>query len=354
MQGSDAADPIRLAGELDRSGRHAEALSLLHQAAQAGDPRAMTQLGARLVTGRAAPRRPEEGATWLVRAGASGGPGAQRLASALSMAGLGAAPDPDHALDGLMAAAEGGDASARGQLAALTPDEALASRLAGPAPMSEAALRRARRSIDAERWLTPLSPETVSQAPRVSVFRGFLPAPACDWVRQTAKDRLVATAVNGPSAQAGQMRTATGAGYALLDTDVVLAMIRAKIAAATGAPVRCLEPTNVLHYEPGQEYRPHYDFFNPDVPQLAEQVRLQGQRSATVLIYLNDDYEGGATAFPRLDYAFKGRKGDALMFFNVDEAGAVDPRTLHAGTPPTAGRKWLLSQWIRDRDQPIV
>ena len=40
------------------------------------------------------------------------------------------------------------------------------------------------------------------------------------------------------------------------------------------------------------------------------------------------------------------------MFFNVDAAGQPDRRTLHAGLPPSAGEKWLLSQWFRDRGAP--
>ena len=40
------------------------------------------------------------------------------------------------------------------------------------------------------------------------------------------------------------------------------------------------------------------------------------------------------------------------MFRNVDAQGQPDPRTLHAGRPPTAGEKWLLSVWILDRPVP--
>jgi hypothetical protein len=74
---------------------------------------------------------------------------------------------------------------------------------------------------------------------------------------------------------------------------------------------------------------------------------MRGQRALTVLIYLNDDYAGGDTAFPMLGRSFKGRKGDALIFWNLAQDGAPDGRTLHIGTAPTKGEKWLFSQWIR-------
>ena len=78
-----------------------------------------------------------------------------------------------------------------------------------------------------------------------------------------------------------------------------------------------------------------------------------GQRTVTFLIYLNDDYEGGATTFPRLDWSFKGKAGDALAFWNVTD-GHPDTRTLHAGTPTRNGVKWLFSKWVRDRPLPLV
>lgn len=336
-QTSKVRDPrIGQAHTLDQAGRHPEALALLHQAAAAGDAVAMTFLGSRLVTGRAAPFEPEQGAAWLIRAGDVGGPAALRLASALRAAGVGAAADPSAAVKGLTRAAQGGDADAKGQLAALSGG---ASR------------------FDVKSWLTAPSAEVLSADPRVAVFRRFLTPSVCDWIRGRASGRLEGTAVSGADGggdRAMEIRTASGAGFALLDTDVVMALVRARISATLDTPVRRFEPVNVLHYEPGQQYRPHFDFFNTAVPHFARIVAAQGQRNATFLIYLNDDYEGGETEFPELGIRFKARVGDALHFVSAGPDGVGDPRTLHAGLPPASGTKWLLSQWIRNRPQPIV
>ncbi|HVV64565.1 MAG TPA: 2OG-Fe(II) oxygenase [Rhizomicrobium sp.] len=72
-----------------------------------------------------------------------------------------------------------------------------------------------------------------------------------------------------------------------------------------------------------------------------------GQRVATFLVYLNDDFDAAETSFLRLDWRYRGQKGDAILFWNVDQAGVPDSATLHAGLAPTRGEKWLLSQWIR-------
>jgi predicted 2-oxoglutarate/Fe(II)-dependent dioxygenase YbiX len=131
--------------------------------------------------------------------------------------------------------------------------------------------------------------------------------------------------------------------------DVVLEVLRARIAVATHLPVPIFEPLQVLHYAVGQQFYPHNDFLDPDVSEFAELLRQFGQRIATVLIYLNDDYEGGETVFPKLGIRFRGRRGDALFFTNVDRAGRPDRLTTHAGTPPSSGEKWIISQWIRDQ-----
>ena len=69
----------------------------------------------------------------------------------------------------------------------------------------------------------------------------------------------------------------------------------------------------------------------------------------TFLVFLNEDFEGGETEFPKAGIAFRGRTGDGLFFANVTRDGRPDPLTLHAGRPPTRGEKWILSQWIRER-----
>jgi prolyl 4-hydroxylase len=130
--------------------------------------------------------------------------------------------------------------------------------------------------------------------------------------------------------------------------DLVIEMIRARISAATRLPLPLFEPTQVLHYAPGQEFRPHFDFLDPANPAYGEELR-RGQRVATYHIYLNDRFVGGETDFPEAGLRFRGRTGDAIFWANVGPDGRPDPLTRHAGLPPASGEKWILSQWIRGR-----
>ena len=132
-------------------------------------------------------------------------------------------------------------------------------------------------------------------------------------------------------------------------SDLVLALIRARIANAIGVPGSFFEITTFLHYLPGQTFAPHHDFLDDNLPGYAKEVADHCQRVVTYLLYLNDDFAGGETDFPLIDFRHKGRKGDALFFWNVDPAGALDRRTLHAGLPPIRGEKYMLSQWVRNK-----
>ncbi|MDY7002616.1 MAG: 2OG-Fe(II) oxygenase [Cyanobacteriota bacterium] len=76
-------------------------------------------------------------------------------------------------------------------------------------------------------------------------------------------------------------------------------------------------------YSPGQKFGWHYDGYYE---------RENGERSRwTLLFYLNDGYEGGATKFRTKEVT--GNKGDALFFLH---------RQLHCGEMVKSGVKYVL------------
>ena len=144
-------------------------------------------------------------------------------------------------------------------------------------------------------------------------------------------------------------RTNAAAQFTLERMDMVLAVVRERIARAAGLPVPGLEWTQVLHYAVGQSFDWHVDWLDPALPGYAADLARRGQRIATCLVFLNDDFEGGETAFEAGDLRHRGRKGDALLWANTLPDGSIDRRTRHAGLPPASGEKWVLSQWLRGR-----
>ena len=267
-----------------------------------------------------------------------GDPQAHLLMSVLRGAGIGAPQDWAAALDHLEAAAHAGSDSARGQLTLLGDS--------GPADD----WRVLRASIRIEDWLTPSQKQVLSTSPRVVSIDGFLSPAVCDWAISRARGRTERAKVF--DIEAGAAADATGRSnsafeFSFLELDLVVLLIRARIAATIGFPVTAFEPTQVLHYEVGQRFARHHDYLDPNLPGHAAEIGRRGQRAVTFLIYLNDAFDAGETHFPMLKLSRRCPTGGALYFGNVDTTGAPDPRTLHEGAAPTRGEKWLLSQWIR-------
>jgi len=184
------------------------------------------------------------------------------------------------------------------------------------------------------------------------VIEQFASAEECNWLIGRAAGGALqrAKVYRGSStAQVAETRTNREMSFTIFNADVVLSLIRDRIAAVVGAPASHFEIAKLLHYLPGEQFALHADFIEAKTPDLARELAARGQRYATFLIYLSDGYEGGATQFPRLSWQYRGGRGDALLFSNVDASGAPDYDTIHAGMPPTSGEKWVLSQWVRTR-----
>ncbi|GFS31029.1 oxoglutarate/iron-dependent oxygenase [Actinidia rufa] len=144
--------------------------------------------------------------------------------------------------------------------------------------------------------------------------------------------------------------------------DEVVARIESRLASWTFLPEENGEAMQILHYEHGQKYEPHFDYFHDKANQ-----ELGGHRVATVLMYLSDVKRGGETIFPNSEakdtqpkednwsdcakngYAVKPNKGDALLFFSLHLDATTDPLSLHGSCPVIEGEKWSATKWIHVR-----
>jgi prolyl 4-hydroxylase len=191
--------------------------------------------------------------------------------------------------------------------------------------------------------------ERIHDESAVFVCRGFAPAAICDWLIESTRPHLQPSFVKNSftgKTHTDPHRTATNAA---VDFDFITAIVQERAARLTRVPVSHHETPSIISYEVGQKFDYHHDFLDPDHMGSVPELIAQGQRTITVVTYLNTEFEGAHTEFPRLNISFRGGKGDAILFSNVLPNGAPDRNTWHAGLPPTAGRKWVLSQWIRNR-----
>ncbi len=323
------------------SGPPAEPLPIeaLRRAAEAGRPAAMTELAKRLMVGRGAPLDPQEAQGLLSNALSLGDAEAACFAATLAAAGAWRPQSWDDAFDLLALAAERGSTLAQAQL-----------RLLAYAREPETDWLSMRASVDVSPWMDAPARTPVCETPRIRIAQGFISPDVCAWLVARARDKLQpAKMVDGFGATPRFTADRTNSDFIIdiVEADVVMTLVRARISAFIKLPTVAFEPPQVLHYAVGQELKPHFDFLTRG--ETAARDGEQGDRVATVLIYLNDGYEGGETDFPRAGFRHKGGEGDAIVFANVDLAGKPDPLTLHAGLPPRRGEKWLFSQWVRDR-----
>jgi prolyl 4-hydroxylase len=109
------------------------------------------------------------------------------------------------------------------------------------------------------------------------------------------------------------------------------------------------EDLQVVRYEPGTFYREHHDSCCDDSQGCIDFEKDGGQRLATLLVYLNNDFTDGETHFPKLDLKMKAEPGSAILFrpMGRDEC-KCHPKALHAGLPPSSGVKYVCNAWVRE------
>jgi Rps23 Pro-64 3,4-dihydroxylase Tpa1-like proline 4-hydroxylase len=84
--------------------------------------------------------------------------------------------------------------------------------------------------------------------------------------------------------------------------------------------------THLLKYEATDHYLPHQD----------TGLGFDG-RYFSVVCYLNDDFAGGRTLFPTLNYAMTPQAGQAILF---------PSSYLHGSEPVISGQKFVIVSWI--------
>ncbi len=335
-----ASAALQVAREHDAAGRYADAVDALARATRGGDLQAMSELGHRLLVGDRVPRLPEHGVPFIQEAARGGEGRALARVAALTAAGAYLQQDWAAALRLLGAAAAAGDEAARGQLLSLQPAGAPPDAPHWPALATQVPLGE---------WLRPAIATALH--PKVHRVSQLVPAPVCAWLIGRARGHLQrATVYDAVSRrdEVHEMRSNTVANFNYATLDVVQFLVQARMSLTCGLRMQQLEAPMVLHYDVGEQITPHFDFIDVHAPDYEQQIREQGQRMITFLLYLNDDYAGGETTFPKLGLVNRGTACDGLYFINSHPDGAPNRDMLHTGSPPTAGEKWIVSQFIRD------
>jgi prolyl 4-hydroxylase len=185
--------------------------------------------------------------------------------------------------------------------------------------------------------------------PDLCVFSNLLSAAECDVLIEAAEPRLlrsrtVDTQTGGEALN--RARTSDGMFFTRAENAIVQ-RIEWRVARLLRWPVTNFEGMQVLRYQSGAQYKPHYDYFDPDEPATPALLARGGQRVATLIMYLREPERGGATLFPDASISVPPVRGSAV-FFSYAEAKPTS-LSLHGGAPVEAGEKWIATLWLRER-----
>lgn len=134
-------------------------------------------------------------------------------------------------------------------------------------------------------------------------------------------------------------------------TDELVKPIFEKVCQKYNIPFKNAEALQVVRYKSGQYYNEHHDSCCENNDKCKEFVKRGGQRVLTVLIYLNDGFDGGYTYFKNMNLKLKADPGNAIVFHPLAKnSNKCHPLALHAGMPISSGEKWIANIWFREKE----
>jgi prolyl 4-hydroxylase len=132
--------------------------------------------------------------------------------------------------------------------------------------------------------------------------------------------------------------------------DPFVAAIDAKLAAWCGIDLRHGEPIQGQRYAVGQEFKAHTDYFEPRGADYARYCSVAGNRTWTLMCYLNLPVAGGATRFTKVGKTVQPETGKLLAWNNrLADGSGHNPATMHHGMKVRRGVKYVITKWYRER-----
>ncbi len=131
--------------------------------------------------------------------------------------------------------------------------------------------------------------------------------------------------------------------------DPLVAEVEARILDFCGLDPAHGEPIQGQRYAVGQEFKAHTDYFEPQGVDFAKFCSVAGNRTWTVMLYLNTPDAGGATRFKAIDKTVQPETGKLLAWSNLRPDGSPNPSTIHHGMKVRAGTKYVITKWFRER-----
>lgn len=189
-------------------------------------------------------------------------------------------------------------------------------------------------------------PNSISVAPeRLNLYQvpEFLNKAECDRLIALIKTRLRPSTLTADESD-NAFRTSSTCYLGVLD-DLFIEEIDQRICRYLGIEPSYGETIQGQHYEIGQEFKPHTDYF--EEADMVTHGKEMGQRTFTFMIYLNNVEQGGETVFPNLGLSFHPKIGTAVIWNSLGTDGVPNYDTLHHAKPVVKGSKTIITKWFR-------
>ncbi|KAH9642930.1 hypothetical protein HF086_011287, partial [Spodoptera exigua] len=180
--------------------------------------------------------------------------------------------------------------------------------------------------------LAPIKMEYMYLNPDIVIFHDVISDGEIEIVKRMARPRFKRAVVHDP--KTGELVPAhyrISKSAWLRDGEAeTIARISRRVSHMTGLSMDSAEELQVVNYGIGGHYEPHYDFARKRENAFAKQG---GNRIATVLFYMSDVAQGGATVFTELGLSVFPVKRAAAFWMNLHPSGEGDFATRHAACP---------------------
>ncbi|KAL5282865.1 P4HA2 family protein [Megaselia abdita] len=200
--------------------------------------------------------------------------------------------------------------------------------------------------------IAPLKLEEANKSPYIVIYHEVMYDKEIEVVKNLAKPRFKRATVQ--NSVTGKLETAnyriSKSSWLKTEEHKYIEDIVQRTEDMTGLDMLAAEELQVVNYGIGGHYEPHYDFSRREEENAFKELGT-GNRIATVLFYMSDVEQGGATVFPQLSLSLLPKKGTAAFWYNLYASGEGDLRTRHAACPVLTGSKWVSNKWIHERMQ---
>jgi prolyl 4-hydroxylase len=171
----------------------------------------------------------------------------------------------------------------------------------------------------------------------------FLSEQECTQLISLIEQRMQPSTLSSAQSDA-QFRTSSTCHLGTMDSPLVK-KIDQQICNYLGIDVSYSEVIQGQHYQVGQQFKAHTDYFESH--EMSTHGGQRGQRTYTFMIYLNDVEQGGETVFANLGTSFKPQRGMAVIWNNLNPEGIENYQTLHQALPVIQGQKVIITKWFR-------